>query len=42
MDESATKRFGSLPGRRPANAGKRYRAEVLTRAEADARRSPVS
>ena len=36
MSRSATRRFGSLPGQVPANKGKRYRAEVLTRAETDA------
>jgi site-specific recombinase XerD len=36
MHKSATKRFGSLPGQVPANKGRRYRAEVLSQAEADA------
>jgi site-specific recombinase XerD len=36
MHKSATRRLGSAPGQVPANKGKRYRAEVLSRAEADA------
>ena len=36
MSESTTKRFGSVPEQVPVNAGKRYRAEVPARAEADA------
>ena len=36
MRESATRRLGSAPGLVPANKGKRYRAEALSRAEAAA------
>jgi len=36
MHKSATRRLGSAPGQVPANKGKRYRAEVLSRAEAGA------
>lgn len=36
MHKSATRRLGSAPGQVPANKGKRYRAEVLSRVEADA------
>jgi len=36
MHESTTRGLGSAPGQVPANKGRRYRAEVLSRAEADA------
>lgn len=36
MRSSTTKRLGSVPGQVPANAGKRYRAEVLTEGEVNA------
>ena len=36
MHKSSTKRLGSVPGQAPANKGRTFRAEVLSRAEADA------
>jgi site-specific recombinase XerD len=36
MHQSATRRLGSAPGQVPANKDRRYRAEVLSRAEAGA------
>ena len=36
MHESTTRGLGSAPGQVPANKGRRYRAEVLSRAEAGA------
>jgi hypothetical protein len=33
LSESTTRGFGPVSGQVPANAGKRYRAEVLTRAD---------
>jgi site-specific recombinase XerD len=36
MHQSATRRLESAPGQVPANKGRRYRAEVLSQAEADA------
>jgi len=36
MNKSSTQRLGSVPGQAPANKGRTFRAEVLTRAEADA------
>ena len=36
MHKSSTQRLGSVPGQAPANKGRTSRAEVLSRAEADA------
>ena len=36
MRESTTRRLGSVPGQAPANKGRKFRAEPLSRAEANA------